>query len=180
MKKFAALMCICIAAYVLYNLQTVKMTVNESLNSGTLRGVENCVSYSTSELVSTETTRNSCVARIQKSVPNAHLINGLAGPRVRNGQAFLDGDLNNDTSGHIATWFRAYIGVHDETGKRSEYSGETFIWVEPQSSQEFSIELDGAEPEQFQGLDFCPKSENESTYKSCIVWGVSRVRGIEI
>lgn len=180
MKNFVILLTVGTAAYLLSTLLPVKIALNESLNGGTLKGVENCVTFSASELVSPETTQNACVAKFQKQLFDGDLVNGRAGPRFKDGKVFLGGNLQNDTTGHVTTWVRAYLGVYDEKGNKKEFSGETFIWIEPQSTTALNVELYGIERNELEDLEFCPRDEEESTHASCIYWGVSRVMGIEI
>jgi hypothetical protein len=180
MKKFAILICACAAAYAAFNLQPLRISINEFLNAGTLKGLENCVSLSKSQLVSRETTQNVCITSFQKPLFDGNLVNGRAGPRFRDNTVFLGGELQNDTTEFVTTWVRAYLGYHDTTGAKTEFFGETFVWIEPQNSTELNLELEGINHDDFKNLEFCDKGADEETYRSCKYWGVSHVMGIEI
>ena len=66
MNKIAIFVAACAAAYLVFDFPKVQQAANKALRDGTLQGVEACVEYAKSELVTLETTRNACSARFQK------------------------------------------------------------------------------------------------------------------
>jgi len=177
MNKFIVLACVGGAAYLLYDLQSVKQTANEALRAGTLKGVETCVAYSKSDLVSAETTRNVCIESFQKVLYNSDLATGRAGPRVASGSVSLGGSLENKTPDFVTTWVKVSFALYDSSGKEKEFLADTYIWIEPRSSADFSVELPELKPDDVQSVEFC--DHDDDTPKSCMSWGIVKMKGIE-
>lgn len=57
---------ICIIAILIVGVELLQRLLNESINKGRLKGVENCRAYSNSELVSEEAVKATCVSTFQK------------------------------------------------------------------------------------------------------------------
>jgi cAMP phosphodiesterase len=178
MNKFVILACVGGAAFLLYDLQSVKQAVNEALRWGTLKGVETCVAHSKSDLVSAETTRNVCIESFQRVLYNRDLATGRAGPKVAAGGVNLDGFLENKTSGFVTTWVKVAFELYDASGETREFQADTYIWIEPRSSTDFSVALPDLEPDEVQSVEFC--DHDDTLPKSCMTWGIVEIKGIEI
>ncbi len=178
MKKLAILAAVCAAAYLIIDFPKVQQTANEALRDGTLKGVEACVEYSKSELVSAETTRNACSARFQNPLYNNDFATGRAGPAFEAGAVLLKGSLENKETSHVTTWVALSFSIFDAEGKESEFPADIFIWIEPRSSTEFSVALPDLEPEKVRDLKFCDLDDENR--KSCMSWGMKGIQGIEI
>ena len=178
MNKFAVSACVLAVALGAYNLRAIKLVINETLNMGTLTGVENCVSYSKNDLVSIETTRNACATRLQTFSYEPDLAMGRAGPRYMNDGVYLEGELHNKTSNQVTTWVGLVLGMHDADGKRVEFTAGTQIWIEPSSSSEFIVELKDAPADVLETLDFCDHEAKKP--KSCVFWAVAKMGRITI
>ncbi len=178
MKNFIILICLCAAAYILYDLQSVKLALNKSLRDGTLQGVENCVAYSRSELVSVETTRNVCVENFHIELFDGDFATGRAGPKDMSGEAGWAGTLENKTAGHVTTWVRVSVSLFDADGKEKEYEANTYVWIEPQSSTNFQVGLSELAPSELKSVEFCDRDDGSP--KSCVSWGIVRIKGIKI
>lgn len=172
------LLCACGAAYLLYDWQSVKLAVNEALHAGTLKGVENCVAYSKSDLMSAEATRYVCIDNFQKNLYDGDLATGRAGPDDYSGRVNLSGSLENKTSDFVTTWVQLYLKLYDATGTEKEFQAETYIWIEPHSTADFSVELLNLKPDGVETTMFC--DVDDTSPKSCMRWGVAKIKGIEI
>ena len=72
----------CLVVALVIGIKPVQRFTNEAVNSGTLRGVETCLSYSSSELLSPEAVRATCVAAFQKRLYGREHAQGRAAPCV--------------------------------------------------------------------------------------------------
>jgi hypothetical protein len=94
---------LCRVAALVIGVEPLQRFVNETTSIGTLRGVEACLSYSSSELLSTEAVRSTCVMAFQKPFyANDHAI-GKAGPRLDQRSVSWGGFLENKTHDHVTT-----------------------------------------------------------------------------
>jgi hypothetical protein len=172
----AGLACLVVALVV--GFEPVQRVINEASNKGTLKGVESCMSYSDSELLSKEAIKATCVSAFQKRLYHDEYATGRAGPNTRKGVVGWGGVLENETSDHVTTWVRISVSIFDDKGVEKEYFAETSIWIDPLGESEFEIQLPDLEPEQFESIEFC---ERESSAPSaCMAWGVTDVMGLSI
>jgi hypothetical protein len=74
------------------------------MKQGTLRGVEACMEYSRSELLSEDAVKASCVVNFQKYIYNGDHATGRAGPRIDEQTVSWGGILENKTPDHVTTW----------------------------------------------------------------------------
>lgn len=180
MNKFSLVVLACIAGYITYDIKNIKLMANAYFNHGTLSGLVNCVSYSKSEVVSEATTRNACANKMQTTLYDSELATGRAGTRTRQDSTFLEGSLNNNTANYVTTWVRLAFNVHGTTGAKRSSRSDVLIWIEPQSSAEFSIEIDYFSKEEILELDWCEVNTPEEDLKSCKSWGVEEIKGLKI
>lgn len=178
MNKFLALAAMCGAAYLLYDFQSVKQLANETLRDGKFTGVEACVAYSESDLVSAQTTRNACSERFQKRLFDGDFATGRAGPKTRSGSVYLEGSLENKLSNHVTTWVELSFYIFDLDGKESKFYTDTYVWIEPRASYEFSVALPDISAEDVRDLEFC--DHDDESPKSCMSWGVRGIKGVEL
>ncbi|PHO03021.1 hypothetical protein CSC82_13940 [Rhodobacteraceae bacterium 4F10] len=178
MKTLAVLAALCAAAYLIFDFTKVQQTANEVLRDGTLQGVEACVDYTESDLITTETTRNACSARFQKRLSSGDFATGRAGPSLKGDRVLLEGSLENKKTSHVTTWVALRFYTFDADGKESTFSTDTSLWIEPRSTTEFSVVLPDLEPKKIRDLEFCHHEDEKP--KSCMSWGVIEIQGIKI
>ena len=94
------------------------------------------------------------------------------------GKVMLEGSLENKKTSHVTTWVALSFLTFDADGKESEFSNDTFLWIEPRSATEFSVVLPDLEPEKVRDMKFC--DHDDESPKSCMSWGVMEIRGLEI
>ncbi len=178
MKNYliGGLMCLVVALIV--GFEPLQRVVNEATNQGTLKGVESCMSYSHSELLSAEAVRATCISAFQRRLYRGEYATGRAGPSIKRGSVSWGGVLENKTYDHVTTWVQISVSVFDDKGVEQEYSAETSIWIDPLGETEFEVELPDIEPAQFERIDFC-EHEN-STPSACMAWNVTDVMGLSI
>lgn len=169
---------VCLVVALIVGFEPVQRVINESMHQGTLNGVESCMSYSDSELLSAEAIRVTCVSTFQKPLYRDDHASGRAGPKTKNGAVGWGGVLENKTSDHVTTWVQISVSIYDDEGVEQKYSAETPIWIDPLGETEFEVELPDLEPAQFESMEFC---ESESSAPSaCMAWGVTGVMGLSI
>ncbi|MEE3361236.1 MAG: hypothetical protein VX248_14905 [Pseudomonadota bacterium] len=171
---------VCLAIYFIFNLESVQLRLNEKLNRGKLAGIESCVISSGSELVSKETIRNHCSSQFHIQFYFDRMAEGKAGPIERDNVVFLEGDLNNFTSDKVTTWLEFEFRVYDEDGEENESNAEAFVWIEPNSSSEFSVRLPNVNPETIKDLPFCARDAEQGQRSSCMGWGISSQKGVNL
>ncbi|MFX0544770.1 hypothetical protein ACEWPL_004415 [Roseovarius sp. S1116L3] len=168
----------CLVAALVFGITPVQRVMNEMVNKGTLRGVENCLSYSKSELLSAEAVKSTCVRNFQKRLYNNDHATGLAGPQWDERTVSWAGDLENKTSHHVTTWIRVSVGLYDADGNKNEFLADTPIWIDPLDEAEFRVELGELKPEQIENIEFCELDDLAPT--ACMTWGVTDVMGLSI
>lgn len=169
---------ICLVAVLAFGIEPVQRVINEATSRGTLRGVETCLDYSKSELLSQDTVRATCVQSFQNRLYVPDLATGQAGPRIVQGKVDWGGTLENKTSTHVTTWIQIAVTVFDADGTKQEVFAETPIWIDPMGKAEFRVELPDLKGEQLDGIEFC--DHDDKAPKSCMAWGVNDVMGFAI
>ena len=169
---------VCLVAALVIGVEPVQRFANETANRGTLRGVETCLSYSKSELLSPEAVRSTCIQAFHKPLYSNDHATGKAGPFVEQQAIFWSGFLDNKTPDHVTTWIKVSVGIFDAAGDEQEFHGETSIWIDPLDQAEFKVALPEVEREQFDDLEFC-ELETPSP-KNCMSWGITEMMGLSL
>jgi hypothetical protein len=169
---------ICIVAVLVIGFEPVQRTINEATNRGTLRGVENCMIYSSSELLSEEAVRAICTRTFQKQLYSYDHATGRAGPWMDQRTVGWTGTLQNNTPDHVTTWIKILVSIYDAEGIEQEFSAETPIWIDPLDEAEFRVELPGVEREQLEDIEFCDQDAVSPT--ACMKWGVTDMMGLAL
>lgn len=169
---------ICLVAAFAFGIEPVQRLMNEAINRGTLNGVETCMVYSKSELLSQDTVRATCVQSFQKRLYGNDHATGLAGPRIDQRTVSWSGILENKTPDHVTTWIQISVMIFDADGTKQEHFASTPLWVDPLGEAEFRVELPDLESEQIDGIEYC--ENDDETPKACITWGVTEVMGLAI
>jgi len=169
---------ICLVAAMAFGIEPVQRVINEVTNRGTLRGVETCMDYSKSELLSREAVRATCVQSFHNLLYDPDLAKGQAGPRIDQGKVSWGGTLENKTHDHVTTWIRVAVTIFDADGTKQEVLAETPIWIDPLGETEFRVELPDLEREQLDGITFC--DNDDKAPKACMGWGITDVMGLAI
>jgi hypothetical protein len=169
---------ICLVAALTIGVEPVQRFMNEATSSGTLRGVEKCVDYSKSELLSQDAIKASCVQSFHKRLYLADLATGKAGPRVEEGIVNWEGNLENKTADHVTTWVQVGVSIFDKDGKEQKAFAETPIWIDPMGEASFQVEFPDLKPEQLEGTDWCDLEDQAP--KECFSWGITDVMGLTI
>ncbi|WP_247742470.1 MULTISPECIES: hypothetical protein [unclassified Ruegeria] len=136
------------------------------------------MSYSESELLSSEAIKATCVSAFQKRLFRGEYATGLAGPNITKGTVAWGGVLENKTPDHVTTWVQISVSIFDGEGVEKEHSAETSIWIDPLGEAEFEVELPDLEPAQFESIEFCERDNSEPS--ECMAWGVIDVMGLSI
>ena len=168
----------CLVVDLVIGIKPVQRFTNEAVNSGTLRGLETCLSYSSSELLSPEAVRATCVAAFQKRLYGREHAQGRAGPRLDEGTVSWGGVLENKTPDHVTTRVRVSVSTYTKEGTEQEFFAETSIWIDPLGKADFRVKLPDSKEEQFEKLDFC--EHDDAAPKSCMSWGVIDAMGLTI
>jgi hypothetical protein len=169
---------ICLVAALAYGIEPLQRMINAAANRGTLRGVERCMEYSKSELLSADAVKASCVKVFHRRLFLADLATGKAGPRVDQEIVSWEGVLENETADHVTTWIFIGVSIFDKDGKEQEVFAETPIWVDPMGEAEFKVEFPDLKPEQLDAIDWC--GLDDQAPKACFSWGVTDVMGLAI
>jgi hypothetical protein len=159
-------------------IEPVQRAINEATHKGTLKGIERCMSYSSSDLLSEHAIRATCVRTFQKRLYGNDHATGRAGPRVIQQGIGWGGTLENKTPDHVTTWVKIVVNIFDEDGKEKEYFAETPIWIDPLDEAEFNVDLPDVEQEQFDSTEFC--DYDDPAPKACFAWGVMETMGVTI
>lgn len=178
MKNYIIAGLLCLVLVLAIGVQPVEKTINEALNQGTLKGIETCISYSESDLVSEGAIQAMCAMTFQKSLHDNDHATGRAGPSFDRRIVSWDGVLENKTPDHVTTWVRISVSIFDKEGEETEVYAETPIWIDPLNEAAFQVELPDLESEQLKDLEFCEYEDTAPT--DCMVWGVSRMMGVAI
>lgn len=139
--------------------------IQERRHSGTLRGVEHCVKYNHSDLVSEADIRTSCAQKHSKEMPTWNL-NGRATYRDT-GHTF-GGTLKNNTSDIVYTQIEVWIEHEDENLGR-EYLFLRNVWLPPGETMNF-----------FEIVQNRPKHTHDKEGRSMFNWGISHAKGVPI
>lgn len=178
MKNFLIGVLSCLVAALAFGVEPVQRLVNETVNPGSVRGVENCLEYSRSELLADDIVREMCVRTFQRRLFNTDHATGRAGPRGGQSEAVWGGTLRNNTTDHVTTWVSIAVSIFDTDGVEQEYTAETTIWIDPLGEAEFRVELPDVEPTIFDDLEFCDHDELMPT--DCMNWGVTGAMGLSL
>lgn len=178
MKNYLIGGLICLVAALAFGIEPVQRVINEASSRGTLRGVETCMDYSKSELLSQAAVRATCVKSFQIRFYGPDHATGLAGPRIDQGKVVWSGTLTNKTPDHVTTWIQIAVTIFGADGTKQEVFGETPIWIDPLGEAEFRVELPDLEREQLDAIESC--DNDDKAPKACIAWGVTEVMGLAI
>lgn len=178
MKNYLIGGLICLVAALAFGIEPVQRVINEATNQGTLRGVEKCMDYSKSELLSQDAVKATCVQAFHNRLYLPDLAMGQAGPRIEQGKVSWGGILENKTTDYVTTWIRIAVTIFDADGTKQEVFAETPIWIAPLNDAEFLIELPDLKREQFDDIEFC--DHDDEAPKSCMGWGITDVKGLTI
>lgn len=168
----------CLVLGLATGFEPIKRTVNEALYRGSLKGVENCIGYTRSELVSEQATRDGCTTRFQKPLYDSNLAMGTAGPRTDDASVKWVGTLENRTPDRVTTWIEIAVKIFDSEGNEDEYTGQTQIWIDPQNEAEFLVEMPDLNPKALDELEFC--DDETTSPKACMAWGIVGLMGLTI
>ncbi|MEO9572972.1 MAG: hypothetical protein ABJ360_02235 [Roseobacter sp.] len=177
-KNYIIIGLACLVAALAFGVEPVQRGINETVNKGTLKGVETCLSYSKSELISNEAVRATCVTAFQKPLYGNDHATGRAGPRLDQRYVAWEGELENKTSDHVTTWIRVSVSIYDADGAEQEFFGDTTIWIDPLDEAAFRVELPELEREKFDSIEFC--DHDDLTPSACLTWGVVETMGLAI
>lgn len=170
---------ICIVAVLAIGVKPVERLINETTNRGTLRGVETCMGYTGSVLISENAVRATCVETFQRPLYSEDYATGRAGPRlIEQERIGWSGSLENKTSDHVTTWVEITVRIIDEAGDERTFSAGTQIWIDPLSEATFTVELPDIEREQIEERDFC--DHNDAPATNCFSWSITKIRGLSI
>lgn len=178
MKNYIIGGLLCLVVALVIGVEPLQRFVNEATNRGALRGVETCLSYSKSELLSPETVRSACVTAFQKPLYDNDRASGRAGPRMDQQTVSWGGILENKTPDHVTTWIQITVSIYDAEGNEQEFSAETPIWIDPLDQAEFKVELPEVTGEQFDNLESCDLEDTAP--KDCMSWGITEMKGLKI
>lgn len=178
MKNYLIFGLLFLTTALIIGIEPVQRVVNEATRKGTLQGVESCINYSSSELLSEQAIRATCVRAFQKRLYHRDHATGRAGPGTNQQTVGWEGTLENKTPDHVTTWVQMVVDIYDEEGTRKEYFAETPIWIDPLDEADFSVDLLDVKPEQFENFEFC--DHDDPAPKSCVTWGVKGVMGVTI
>lgn len=178
MKNYLIGGLLCLVAAQAFGIEPVQRVINEAANRGTLRGVETCMDYSKSELLSKDAIKAKCVQTFHRRLYDGDVASGQAGPRIDQGKVGWGGFLENKTTDHVTTWVQIAVTLFDADGKEQEVVGETPIWIDPMGKAEFLVELPDLKPEQFDSIEFCDLDDEKP--KGCVGWGITDVMGLAI
>lgn len=178
MKNYLLAGMACIIAAMAMGIDPVLRFVNETSNRGTLKGVENCIEYEQSELISEESVKALCVQKFHRPLYLQELATGKAGLRAEGDAVSLEGKLENKTPNHVTTWVKLLIFIIDDEGKEKEVFAETSIWIDPTSEAEFKLEFPDLAPKEFENLAHC--EEENSAPMSCFGWSIAEIMGLAI
>ena len=178
MKNYLIVGLVLVVAAQAFGIGPVQRVVNEAINRGTLKGVESCMDYSKSNLLSQEALRTTCVQSFHTPLYDPDLADGQAGPRIDQGMVAWGGTLENKTPDHVTTWVKLSVSFFDTDGKEKEYFAETPIWIDPMGKAEFKVDMPDLKPEQFNVMEFCDLDDPKP--KNCMAWGVTGVMGLAI
>ena len=168
----------CLVAALALGIEPMQRLANETINGGTLRGVERCLGYSQSELLSKDAVKATCIQSFHRPLYLYDLASGEAGPRIEKESVGWGGTLDNKTSDHVTTWIRVAVTFFDAKGSKQEFYGETSIWIDPLGKAEFKVDLPELERKKVEGSEFCELDDDDP--KSCMAWGITDVKGLAI
>jgi hypothetical protein len=169
---------LCVVAALAIGIEPVQRAFNETVNQGTLRGVDNCLSYTSSELLSDESVKATCVNAFQERVYGQDMASGKGGPRPNQTSVNWVGVLDNKTADYVTTWIMVTVSIYDEDGNEEEFVADTSIWIDPKADAEFTVELPDVELERFDNIDFC--ALDDAAPKACMSWGITELMGLSI
>ncbi len=178
MKNYLIGALACLVAALTIGVEPVQRFMNESINRGTLRGVERCIDYAKSELLSKDAIKASCVQVFHKRLYLPDLASCQAGPRIDKEVVHWGGRLENKTADHVTTWVQIVVIVFDGEGKEKETFAETPIWIDPMGEAEFRVELPDLDAKHLASIEFCDDGDEKP--KSCMTWAVAEVKGLVI
>lgn len=156
----------------------VQRTINEAVNRGTLTGVENCIAYSESQLISSEATRSACIRSFEKNLFSGEHASGRAGPTFTDQSVSWVGKLENKTPDHVTTWIGLSVIVYDAEGNEKEFLGDTSVWIDPLGETDFRVDLPELTRDMVDASEFCELDAASPT--SCMSWGIVEVKGLSI
>ncbi len=178
MKNYLIGGLVCLLAALAFGIEPVQRVINEAANQGTLRGVEKCMNYTKSELLSQDAVKATCIQSFQKPLYLPDLATGEAGPLMDQGNVAWGGTIKNKTPDHVTTWIRIAVAVFDLEGNKQEVFAETPVWIDPMGEAEFRVELQDLDREQLDDLAFCDLDVEAP--KACMGWGITDVMGLAI
>lgn len=178
MKNYLIGGLVCLLAFFIIGVEPLQRLINEATKHGTLRGVETCMVYSSSELLSQDAVKATCVSAFQKNLYDGDLATGRAGPENNEQTVLWGGTLQNKTSDHVTTWIQVSVSIFDANGTKQEVQAETSIWIDPLNEADFRVELPDLEREQLENVEFCDHEDLEP--KACMAWTITDIMGLTI
>lgn len=164
-----------------------KETFNELLNAGRLQGVSRCVELSTTDLISNEAIRRTCVAKFERDIPQKHLfqISGSGGPEKRGEKRVFAGTLANASSDYVVTQLVIEVRFSaNATSKavaaaprRSIYTVSLTDWIEPgEDDESFTSDEVSGPPRDWGESPSCREGVDER----CWSWSILSGKGLRV
>lgn len=178
MKNYIIAGLVCAVAALSFGIESIQKIVNEAANHGRLKGVDRCLAYTNSELLSPDAVRSSCVATFQKRYFVVGMAGGKAGPRPEREGASWSGSLDNETSNYVTTWIEITVSVFDQAGEETTFVADTSVWIDPMDTVDFAVQLVDATWDDFENTEFCDLEASERT--NCMAWTISDLMGLAI
>ena len=174
MNLFLKTFCLSAIIVALSGCKPIKEAYNKAVYGSTVQGLVTCLELNSNSIVSEETTRNVCTKKHRVKFSSSQ-IDGRASVRVQKNDTFLKGTITNNFDDKIATWIEFRYSVFDENGKNQFFTADENLWLEPENSHIFSIQIEELSAEDFQKVDSCNDKEIR---ESCWVWNIQTVEGI--
>lgn len=177
-KNYVIVGLTCLIAAMIIGVQPVQRAINEAFYRGTLTGVDKCISYSDTQLISSEAMRAACVSLFQRSLFSDEHAKGRAGPGYTEEGVIWVGNLENNTPDHVTTWIRLAVTIYDAKGIEEKFMGDTSVWVDPLGDSDFRVDLPDLTRDMVDATEFCER--DAPSPMSCMRWGIVEVKGLSI
>lgn len=181
-KIFSTVLCVgALISGAYFGVSAKQGSIVEYFSDGTLKGLNACVTNTSSTALSDIDVRSVCASRHAKDLSVRVSVEGVGSPvEVQAGRFSFNGTMTNMHQGYLVTFAQVSLNVFNEEGVETIHVALGNIWATP--FDEISVELPFSRqlPDEAMSLEWCDRDIPDDERKSCKGWRISHIAGVSI
>ncbi len=154
-------------------------SVLEYLAEGSLRGLNACLSNSSSIALANDQIRNVCASKHAVNLNRRMSIEGLGAPQESTrGRFIFAGSIINTNANYLVTFVQVSLTVYDDQGESSTHEAFGNVWATPFEETPVELPFSRQLSEEILQVSWCDKDTSEDELTSCRTWEITQVAGV--